>query len=228
MVRGVAFFSILYIMSPMLTIKVEKRDLKEKLDLLRENKRIPAVYYGSKTASTPISLDLREFSKVLKEAGETTIISLETDGGVLETLIHDVQIDPVNNLPIHVDFYVVEKGQKVEVDIPIEFEGVAPAVKNKGGVLVKVTHHITVSADPNNIPHEIIVDISGLEDFDSQIFIRDIVLPPGVVAVTDESEMVASVAAPQEEEAEEGATEMDMDAIEVEKKGKREEEGDEE
>ena len=208
----------------MLSLKAEKRDPKENLALLRGKGLVPAVYYGSKVSSAPITIDRVEFIKLYRETGETGVISLETPDGKYDVLVHEVQLDPVKSVPVHVDFYAVEKGQKVEVDVPLVFEGVPPAVKNLGGVLMKVMHEISVEADPTNIPSEIVVDVSTLEDFESQITVADLSLPVGAVAKSDPAEVVASAAAPQEEE-EEPEAEIDMDAIEVEAKGKKEEEG---
>ncbi|MDQ3232139.1 MAG: 50S ribosomal protein L25, partial [Pseudobdellovibrionaceae bacterium] len=141
-----------------------------------------------------------------------------------QSLLHEIDIDPVSGTPRHADFYVFEKGAKVKVEVPVEFEGVSPAVKDLGGTLVKVLHALEVEAMPKDLPHEIIIDISSLATFESQITVADVKLPSGVVAVQAPEEVVALVSAPREEVEEESAP-IDLDSIEVEKKGKTEEEG---
>ncbi|HEY4480443.1 MAG TPA: 50S ribosomal protein L25, partial [Candidatus Paceibacterota bacterium] len=173
---------------------------------------------------TPIQIKKADFIKAWKNAGESSVIKLQTPDGDLEALIKDVQLDPVKNEPIHTDFYVFEKGHKVEIAIPIEFEGTAPAVKELGGVLVKVMHEIEVRAEPKNLPHEIKVDIGSLVNFESQILAKDIKLEAGVELLQNPEDVVALVSEAKEEKEEETAP-VDLSQIEVEKKGKKEEEG---
>lgn len=202
-----------------LTLDVKKRQKGEKKDGM-----IPAVMYGSHAASTPIFIDAIAFKKALKEAGESAIIKLSGDANE-NVLIQDVQMDPVKYVPVHADLYVVEKGQKVHVDVPLEFVGVSNAVKNLGANLVKVMHTLSVEAEAANLPHAFEIDIAKLEDLSSNITVADIVLPSGVTLyhVTPE-DVVASVVAQSTEDLSESVVAPDMAAIEVEKKGKKEEE----
>lgn len=207
----------------MFKLKVEKRDLKEGLEPLRKSGKIPAVFYGSKDPATSIKLALVDFKKAWKTAGESTVISLEGPGIDAEVLIQDVDLDPVTDVVIHVDFYAIEKGKKLTVDVPLEFIGISPAVKDFGAVLVKVIHDIEIEALPKDLPHKLEVDISSLTTFDSVLTARDIKLPVGVVLKVKLEEVIASVYEPKEEVIE--ATPVDLSAIEVEKKGKEAKEG---
>jgi large subunit ribosomal protein L25 len=207
----------------MFKLKVEKRDIKENLGALRGASKIPAVYYGPKDPSTPIKLTLSDFKKAWKTAGESTVISLEGNGVDAEVLIQDVDLDPVTDVPIHVDFYAIEKGKKLKVDVPLEFVGVASAVKDLGAVLVKVLHTVEIEALPKDLPHKLEVDISGLIAFDSVVAAKDIKLPAGVTLKTKADEVVASVYEPKEEVVE--VAPADLSTIEVEKKGKEAKEG---
>lgn len=208
----------------MITLEVKKRDTKANLFTLRKGGSIPAVFYGPKEKSTPIAVSGKDFEKALKMAGESTIVVLKGDFGEHEALIHDLDRDPVTDVIRHADFYVVEKGKKIKVGVPIEFIGVSPAVKDLGGVLVKVIHEVEIEALPKDLPHSLEADISALVDFDSQILASDIKLPSGVELVTKADEVVALTSMPKEEKEEEAAP-IDLSAIEVEKKGKTEEEG---
>ncbi len=206
-------------------LKTLKREAKEKPATLRAGGMMPAVYYGKKTASTPISVPLADFLKVWKKVGESSVVNLETKEGELPALIYDVDRDPLTEVFRHADFYVFEKGQKIKVKTPLEFTGVAPAVKDLGGVLVKVLHEIEIEAEPTHLPHSISVDIAVLVDFKSQILAKSISLPAGVSLITGAEEVVVSVYEPKEEVVLEVAP--DISQIEVEKKGKEVKEGEE-
>lgn len=206
----------------MLSLNIQKRESGDRLETIRAAGNIPGVLYGKKEESMPITLSAKDFSKVWKEAGESSVITLSGVGSVKEALIHDVDLDPVKGGVRHVDLYVIEKGQKVSVHVPLSFDGVAPAEK-LGAVLVKVLHEIEVEAGAADLPHELTVDISKLTEVDAQILAKDITLPKGVTLVTDGDEVVA-LAAPATEETEE-ATPMDISAIELsEERGKKPEE----
>lgn len=204
----------------MLTLKVEKRDKSDKLEHVRKAGKVPAVFYGKKEASTPILVSQTEFLKVWKEAGESSVVTLKTSDGDKESLIQDVDLDPVTGIPRHADFYVFEKGHKVEVELPIEFTGNSPAVK-AGGVLVKVLRELKIEAMPKDLPHNIAIDITILENFGDQITAGELKLPPGVTLKESPEEVVALVSEPREEKEEESAP-IDLSQIEVEKKGKEE------
>ncbi len=205
----------------MITLNIEKRDMAVKPQSLRKEGRIPAVFYGRKEVSTPITLSKIDFKKVWKEAGESSVIVLSGADGEHEALINDVDVDPVTEEPRHVDFYVIEKGKKVTVTIPLDFVGVSPAVKELGAVLVKVLHEIEIEVLPKDLPHEITVDISSLSQFDQHITIADLSIPEGVTILAAAEDIVVLVSEPKEEVEPEP---VDISSIKVEEKGKKEEE----
>ena len=207
----------------MLTLKAEIRDIHTKPETVRKAGKIPAVFYGKKEATTPISIPKIDFLKVWNKAGESSVVTLEMPEGKKESLIQDIDLDPVTGNPRHADFYIFEKGHKVEVELPIELIGVSPAVKDLGGMLVKVLHELEVKAMPKDLPHNIEIDIKTLVNFGDQILAKDIVLPTGVELKVNPEEVIALVSAPREEKEEEEAP-IDLSQIEVEKKGKEEEE----
>ncbi len=191
----------------------------------REVGKIPAVFYGPKAASTPISVNESEFMRVWKVAGESTVVTLTGVDEDHDTLIHDVSKDAVTDKVTHVDFYVIEKGKKVAVAVPLEFVGEAPAAKTLGGTLIKVMHEVEIEALPKDLPHSIEVDVSVLATFDDQIKVSDLKVPAGVEVTSDADEVVALVNEAKEE-VEEAPTTIDMSAIETSvQKGKKEEEG---
>ncbi|MCR4311040.1 MAG: 50S ribosomal protein L25, partial [Candidatus Taylorbacteria bacterium] len=205
-------------------IKASKRDPGAKLDTLRKEGVIPAVFYGAGKTTTSISVPNIDFKKVWKDAGESSAVKLSMTEGDIDVLIHEVQVDPVTDQPIHVDFLVIDMKKKIQVGVPLVFEGISGVVKGGIGNLVKVLHEIEIEALPADLPHSLSVDISKLNTLEDEVTVADIKLPAGVVAVTDGGDIVVSVVA-QVEEKEEVAAPVDLSAIEVEKKGKKEEEG---
>jgi len=206
----------------MITLKTQAREASN-LKSQREAGMVPAVMYGPKEDTASIAVSGKEFGKVLKEAGESTVITLETPKGKKSALIHDVQFDPIKSIPLHVDFYIIEEGKEVGVDTPLEFVGVSPAVKELGGTLVKVLHELSIKGMPAKLPHTIEVDISALVDLESHISAKDITLPEGITLMNNIDEIIASISVAKEEE-EEPTESADISDIEVEQKGKKEEE----
>jgi large subunit ribosomal protein L25 len=204
----------------MLKLTVQEKALKTSSEALRKKGLIPAVFYGPKEETVSIVLNKIDFVKTLREAGESTVVLLQTPKGEKEALIRDVSYEAVRGEPIHVDFYIPEKGKTVSVYIPLVFVGVSSAVKDSGGTLVKVLHEIEVEALPKDLPHDIKVDIAALIDADAQIIAKDLTLPSGVILVTEEDEVVAAISVGEEETENISA---DISSIEVEKKGKKEE-----
>lgn len=206
----------------MLALTAKIRDIKGNLDKLREMGDLPAVFYGMGNPTTSISIPKNEFKKIWRKAGESSTVKITTSNGVFDVLIHDVQVDSVTDEPIHVDFLVIDMNKTIKVKVPLEFTGVSEAVKSGLGTLVKVLHEVEVEALPKDLPHNFSIDISSLVGLDSQILVSNITLPKGVKMITKGEEVVASIAQ-QKEEVEEVAP-VDLSAIEVEKKGKKEEE----
>ena len=206
-----------------ITLKVSERTERGKqLSKLRQEGVLPAVVYGPKEGTVAIKLDAKEFEKIFKEAGESSVMVLSGAGEDKEVLVQDVAYDVLKGNIEHVDFYAIEKGKEVTVNVPLEFTGEAPAIK-LGGSLTKALHEIEVTCKPADLPHEIVVDVSSLATFEDHIRVKDLNIPAGVKISNDPEEMVAVVIEAKEEVEEPVA--IDMDAIEVEQKGKEEEEG---
>lgn len=209
----------------MFTLTAKIRSPKESPVWLRKKGMVPAVYYGKKEKSTPIAVDKISFKKVWKEAGESSIITLKTDHGSIDSLLYEVQVDSVTGEPIHADFYTVDKDTIIHANVPLEFVGVSPAVKDLGATLVKVLHEIEVKSLPKDLPRAITVDISALTEIGSHITILDLKLSALVIAILKPTEIVALIEEARVEVEEEPVLPIDLSAIEVEKKGKTEEEG---
>ena len=197
-----------------ITLKVAKRAGKAKAG------NIPAVVYGPKQESVALSVDKKVFEKTLEEAGESSILSLEGLDEPVEVLIQEVAFAPVKGGIEHVDFYAIERGKELTTNVPLEFIGESPAVKG-GGVLTKALQEVEVTCRPSVLPRVIEVDISTIEEIDQSIRIKDLNLPEGVKVGNDPEDTIA-VVVEVAEEPEEPVEAVDMDAVEVEQKGKEE------
>ena len=177
----------------MLTLKAEIRKISGKsVKTLRQKGVLPAVLYGPGLKnSLSLEVNLKEFEKVFMEAGESSMISLEVGGKKSPVLVHEIERDGISGKLIHVDFYQPKAGQMIETKVPLVFEGLALAVKDLGGTLVKNIQEVHVRALPENLPHQILVDISGLKTFEDNILIKDLVLPEGVKIIREPQDIIA-------------------------------------
>lgn len=202
----------------MLTLKFTNRNKGEEKEGM-----LKGVYYGAKEKAQAIFVDAVEFEKTYRETGKSSVINLEGERKKLQAIVQEVAYEPIQYIPNHVDFYIVEKGVKINANIPLEFVGVSEAVKTLGGQLVKVVHELEVEAEAIDLPRSLEVDISLLENLDSVIQAGDIKLPKGVnLYKTESDEIVASIALAVEEDLS-APVSGDISEVEVEEKGKKEE-----
>jgi large subunit ribosomal protein L25 len=203
-----------------------RNETGRKTNAVRNAGKIPAVVYGPGVKNVMLEIDYKEFQKVLKETGESSLVELHIEGeGEKEkrpVLIHEIQRDPVSGEYSHVDFFQVSLKEEVHVKVPLVFEGTSLAVKDLGGTLVKNISELEVKALPQNLPHEIKVSIDGLNTFENHILVKDLVLPKDVKVVAKPDEIVVSVSAPSKVE-EDLAAEIkenveDVGKVEKEKK----------
>lgn len=192
---------------------------------LRKQDEIPAVVYGHGVDNRNITLARRVFQKVFAEAGESSLVDLAIDDNTaVKVLVHDVQFDVHSGQPLHVDFFQVKMDEKLEADVPLNFVGESHAIKGLGGVLVRAFDHVRIECLPQDLIHELNVDISSLVDFEAAIRVSDIAVPKGVIMLSHAEDVVAKVQPPRAEEAAIPAvpTAEDVAKVEVEKKGKEE------
>ncbi len=166
---------------------------------LRRGGAVPGVVFGKNTASIPVQVDAKRFETLYREAGRTTIFQLSVPGaGTRSAMIKSVQRHPLSGRALHVDFFLPDLTAELQVDVPLVFSGVAPAIEATGGSLFTSLDHIKVSALPANLPHEIEVDVSSLVDLEAAILVRDLGVESDTVHVlNDLDEMVARVMPPR-------------------------------
>ncbi len=204
----------------MLKLQIKERDTKSSLTQLRGEGSVPAVIYGPQEDAAAVSVDVKEFAAVWGETGGSAIVLLEGVGDDKEALIQDVVFHPVSGKVLHVDFYVIERGKKLTVTVPLEYVGEAPAEK-QNGVVVKILHEVEMEVLPSKIPQSIEVDLTKLEDISSTITIGDLDFPESADIALDDGEAVASMSEVAEEP-EEPEEERSIDDVEVDEKGKKE------
>jgi len=202
-----------------MTTKLEVTKREESAQHVRSQGNIPAVVYGPKQEPISITINKTVFEKKLADAGESTIISLVGLGEEIEVLVHAVAFNAEKGGIEHADFYAIERGKELTTNVALEFVGEAP-VEKSGATITKVLHDLEVTCRPSVLPSHIEVDISTLTDESSQILVKDLIIAEGITLSSELDAVVASVSAAREEEPEEVAEAVDMDAIEVEEKGK--------
>ena len=209
----------------MITLKAKiRKETGKKIKKLRERGILPGVLYGPKTESQHLEVNQEDFKEVYRQAGESSLISLEAGDKKYLVLIHQLQTDPITSSPIHVDFFQPSLKEEIVAKAPLVFEGEAPAVKELGGTFVRNVSEVEAKALPQNLPHEIRVDISQLMTFENSILIKDLKLQGGVKILKGQDDIVAFVASPEKVEEElQKPIEEEVEEVKKVEKPKKEE-----
>jgi len=173
---------------------------------LRRAGIVPGVVYGKGDGSTNVQVDAKTFEALYRAAGRTSVVKFRLPGASRATsgFIKSVQRNPLSGQAIHVDYYLVNLNVEMDVEVPIVFVGEAPAVEETGGTLLHNLSSVHVKALPNDIPHEITVDVSVLRSLDVAVHVKDLSLNRDLVTVlTDGETLVATVVPPRVEVEEE-------------------------
>lgn len=201
-------------MSDTLTLSAVKRDRagKGSARAARRDGQIPAVIYGDRKEPLSITLNANEFRKLISQSGIfSQLLNISVDGADNSVLTRDIQLHPVTDIPLHIDFLRIAKGAKIAVMVAVEFinEDKSAGLKT-GGILNVVRHEVELECPANAIPESIVVDLEGSNVGDS-IHISAIELPKDVTpTITDRDFTVATIAAP----ASETEVETDVEAAE--------------
>jgi large subunit ribosomal protein L25 len=185
-----------------LTIKCEKRDVfgKNASRRLRREGKVPAVLYGGNEPSTHLAIQKKDVFGILRsESGENTIFKASFDAESKDTMIKELQTDPVTDEILHIDLILIAMDKTVRVSVPIVVAGEAVGVKTEGGFVDLITREVEVKCLPGDIPEQIGVDISDLHLHQS-IKIEEITFPKGVENVSDPQTLVVLIEAPAKEE----------------------------
>ncbi|MBP7841872.1 50S ribosomal protein L25 [Patescibacteria group bacterium] len=173
----------------------------KKIKPLRKLGKVPAVIYG-KHLKAPVSvlLDKNAFLKAYKASGTSTAITLTGEKLKELVLVADVQLDPVGDFVLHVDFHAVRSDEKVTAEVPVILVGISPVEKNAEGRVQIVLANIEVEAFPQDLPHDIQIDISTLEHVHDVVFVKELKFSDKVEVLTDGEQAVVTVMELSEEE----------------------------
>jgi large subunit ribosomal protein L25 len=159
---------------------------------LRKQGLLPGVVYGHKEETVAVALPAEAFQTAIRH--HVRVVDLHFEGKVQKALIKEIQWDHLGHDILHVDFARVAADERITVTVPLELRGTAPGV-TAGGVLNQPLHTLSVECPAISIPESVRVNINELQ-IDAAIYVRDLVLPPGVKAMTDPDAIVVQVAAP--------------------------------
>ncbi len=209
-----------------IVLKADRRDVVgKKVKVLRREGKLPAIIYGKGVEPLPIIMELKETAKQLREATQSSVLTIEVAGGPFTVLMRDRQYGILSHELEHIDFLAVSMTELVRTQVNITLEGEAPAIELFGAMLITGLDSIEVEALPGNLVDEILVDVSGLKEIGDSILVKDLVMPEGVECLEDPEEMIVVATAQQIEEIGEEGEDLEVEP-EVIEKGKREEDED--
>jgi large subunit ribosomal protein L25 len=217
-----------------LELEVSKREITgKKVRFLRRGGLIPCNIYGHGMDSLPVQAEVRKLAQVLSRAGGTDLISLKMKNvdSPGKVLIREIQRNPMTGEPIHVDFYQVRMTEKLKANVPLVFIGEAPAMKLKNVSLMHALTSLHIEALPDDLPHNIEVDISSLAVPEDAMHVKDLKIGDKITVLTDPDQMIikvsevrkvveevpAAAAAAEEGEAAEGEAAKEEGAAEAKK-----------
>lgn len=212
---------------PVLTAEIREGVGKEKAKKLRTKGLIPAIFYGPRSQTIPLVIDYKELTKVLQtEAGENVLINLDIRKGAQSdrkvVMVKDIQIDPLQRIALHTDFYEVAMDEMVTVEVPVHLIG-KPEGTKMGGILDQVRRVIQIQCLPGEIPKSIDIDVSPLKIGDS-IHIQDIQVEKAKI-ISETNFTIATVVPPVvEEKVVEAVAPEAAEGAEVKEKEEEEEE----
>jgi large subunit ribosomal protein L25 len=184
-----------------------KLSAKKRVERGRKTKKgkleglMPAVVYGKNVPTESLWVNVLDFRRLIKKAGESTLIDLDIEGkDHRNVIIYEMQRDPVRDQFIHVDFFQVKMDEKIKTEVELVFVGESPAVKELSGVLVKNMDKVEIECLPADLPSSIEVDISPMKTFDDYIYVKDLKIGKGVEIELDLETVVALVSPPRSEE----------------------------
>lgn len=194
---------------------------------VRDASRVPGVVYGKGQEALAVSMDRKLLGIALHKASGRPIEMTLPDTGIVHVLAREIQRHPTKHSILHIDFMAVSMTEKVRVNVPVIAEGAAPAVANNADlVLVRGLDSVEIESLPGDIPEHLVADLSTLASVHDEVLVSQLRLPTGVKVLTDGAQVLFAITASRAAAVEEGTTEEapSADAVEVVKKGKKEEE----
>lgn len=214
-------------------LEAEKRDVTgKKVNAYRRLGKLPAVLYGYGIDPTSIFLDGHSAMLTLSRTSASSLVTIVLDGKEYPALVREKQRNYLQGTLLHVDFLSVSLTELIRAQVPVEFVGHAPAVKDYNAILVDGLTMIEIECLPTELPEKFEIDLSSLAEVGSGFYVKDLVVSDKISILSDPEEMIVVATAAREEEEEEAEELMEGEEVgaaepEVIEKGKKEEEADE-
>jgi large subunit ribosomal protein L25 len=183
-----------------ITLKLNPRTVTgKKVKTLRRQGTVPVHIYGTKEPPVALQAEHLVLERILPRIGTNIPLSVETEdqGSGSLCFVREVQRHPVTEQILHVDFMRVDVSQTIRSEVPINLQGNAPAVRDMGGTVLQPLQSVLVESLPMNVPASFELDVSGLDDFEKSLYVRDIAVSANVTVITDLDELIARVAPPR-------------------------------
>ena len=170
--------------------------LGKKVRFLRRQGLTPANLYGRNVKSTSLQVDTTQLKHTLAKAGKSSLVALKVDSAKRPkmVIIRDIQREPLTGGLLHVDLYQVKMEERIKIEVSLLFVGEAPAIRDRGGILVQNMNSVEVECLPANMPHNIEVDLSVLKELDQAVHVKDLSVDEGVTILTDPEQSIVQIA----------------------------------
>ena len=185
-----------------ITVKAERREIfgKNASRRIRRNGMIPVILYGKSEANVPLTVKKKDIFEILRsEAGENTVFKVSFDTKTKNTMIKELQSDPVTDEILHADLIQIAPDEAIRVSVPVILIGEAVGVKGEGGFVDFITREVEIECLPKDIPEHIEIDITELH-LNQSFKVGDVVIPEEVKLLSDPSAILIVIEAPAKEE----------------------------
>ena len=196
----------------------------KQVGVIRREGKLPGVMYGHHFNTIPITMDLRDATRLLAGASSSSLVYVSVEGSEHAALVREKQRDVIRGTLKHVDFQVVSLTEKIRAKVSLDLIGFSPAVKDLNGVVVTGSNSLEIECLPQYLPERMVIDISKLVKIGDGIYIRDLPVSEHIQILDSPDEMLVIVTAGTIEEVEVAEVATGVEEPEIIEKGKKEEE----
>lgn len=196
-------------------LNVSKREVTgKKTRFLRREGKTPAHVFGHRVESLALQADTADLQHVIATKGTTRLVNIKVEGEkeARNVFISEIQRDALTGALVHVDFYQVNKSEKIRVALPVVFVGSAPALKQKNNIIEHIVNELDVESLPDNLPPQIEIDVSNLKEVNQSISVEDIKLGPDITIVAPPDQLIVKISQVEEEKEEVAVPEAEAEA----------------
>lgn len=211
------------------SITVQSRK-DERAKVLRSNKQVPGVIYGSKFKNTTITCNTKELRSLFNEAGYSNLIDVIIEGSdkATKSIIQDVDFHPLSDEITHIDFYAIDMNKPITTTIPVRFTGESEAIKTLGGMFITNKDEIEIKCLPGDLLPFVEISIETLEELNDRLRVKDLKVPSTIEILDDEERTLAHIEEPRVQTTEETTEAAEGEGEGEEKSAEEGKEGEEE